>query len=165
MTKNSKAPVWLQKIASLFEPKKVYKKKKTIRKPPHYDLKEIFNEVNSVYFSSSLNLDVSWYGSGITSSKSSIRLGYYNLRTQKIKINRLLDSPQVPKYFVSFILYHEVLHHLYPPICAPRSRRKIHHGLFLQKEKEFERYLEAQTFLKELKKEFFTKKTPTRNSV
>ncbi len=160
----SKKPKWLWKLTTLLQPKKIYRKKMAIKVENHHNLKEIFEEINSQYFSSSLALEIDWAGKGKTDSRSSIRLGCYNMRTQRIKINKILDYPHIPRYFVSFILYHEILHHIYPPVCQLGVKRKIHHPLFKKKEKEFRDYIAAQSFLKDLKKELFTpnplKKTP-----
>jgi hypothetical protein len=59
----------------------------------------------------------------------------------------MLDHPEVPEYCVAFILYHEMLHHVLPPLKGKRGRRQIHHRAFTTKEKEFRDYALAQEFL------------------
>ena len=158
MIKQQKSPTWLQQLTSLLLPKKAPR----VERISHYHLKELFDEINCEYFSNSLeNLSIDWSGRGKTSSKSVIRLGYYNPKKKIIKINRLLDTSRIPKYFISFIIYHEMLHHLLPPLQNFGSRRKIHHVQFSIKEREFKEYAAAQTFMKNLKKElFFDTRTP-----
>lgn len=146
---------WFRKISSLLG---IKKQKEVFLHTPHYNLDEIFQEINTTYFSASLDLDVQWSGTGKTRARTMVRLGSYNLKTQKIKINRLLDSPNVPRYVLSYIVYHEILHHLLPPLQSPGSKRKIHHPLFLQKEKEFQEYERSQAFLKTFKKRLFFSK-------
>jgi hypothetical protein len=146
---------WFHKLTSLL---KIKQSKEIFVHEPHHDLQDIFNEVNAKYFSSRLNLPIGWSGSGKTRARTMVRLGSYNLNTQKIKINRLLDSCHIPRYVLTFIVYHEALHHLFPPLQIPGSKRRIHHHLFLQKEKEFQEYEEAQAFLKTFKKKLFFSK-------
>ncbi|MBX9924667.1 MAG: hypothetical protein K2Y01_11220 [Rhabdochlamydiaceae bacterium] len=155
-----KAPVltprsWLHKISSLLNNKKT---KEVYNHEPYYDLQEIFNEVNSKYFSGRLTIPISWSGTGKTRALTTIRLGSYNLKTQRIKINRLLDAPHIPRIILAYIVYHEALHHLFPPLQSPGSKRRIHHPLFLQKEREFQEYEEVQAFLKTFRKKFFSYK-------
>ncbi len=165
-SRTQKTSVLLRVLTSLFTPKKVYKTKALSRprsKPKakagnHHNLNELFAELNSKYFDNSLSIPVEWSGSGITESKSVVRLGYYSPRKKLIKISRILDYPHVPKFFVSFILYHEILHHILPPYQVFGSKRKIHHREFKQKEKEFHEYQQSQAFLKDFKKELFAQK-------
>jgi hypothetical protein len=168
-TRTQKAPIWFRALTSLFTPKKIHKKKAVCRPKPkpnaglHHNLEELFAEINGKYFENSLAIPVEWSGSGRSSAKSVIRLGYYSPRKKLIKISRILDCPHVPKFFVSFILYHEILHHVLPPYQVFGSKRKIHHGEFKEKEREFQEYEQSQAFLKDFKKELFTPKQRKRN--
>ncbi len=148
---------WFRKLISLL---RIQKKQVPLPRKSFYDLQEIFNEVNATYFSSSLNLPIQWSGSGKTNAKTMVRLGSYHLKTQKIRINRLLDAPHIPRFVLSYVIYHEALHHLFPPLQTPGSRRQIHHPLFQQKEREFQQYEEVQAFLKTFKKRLFFSKEP-----
>jgi hypothetical protein len=163
-TRTQKTPVWFRALTSFFTKKKIYKKRALSKSKPkskagvHHNLNELFDELNTQYFANSLAIPVEWSGSGSTSSKSVVRLGYYSPRKKLIKISRILDYPHVPKFFVSFILYHEILHHILPPYQVFGSKRKIHHREFKQKEREFHEYEQSQTFLKDFKKELFASK-------
>ena len=145
---------WIKKIRSLF-----YPITKTPREPfkAHYDLDKLFEEVNSRYFEGKLTLSVNWYGRGISRARRSIRLAYYNQKTEGIKVSRLLNDPDIPQYFLSYVIYHEILHHIYPPFETETGRRKIHHAKFLEKEKEYHDYTRSQEFLIEFKKMRFRK--------
>jgi hypothetical protein len=119
-----------------------------------HDLKEIFNHLNQQYFENKLDLRIEWFGRQ-SFPKNYIRFGSYNQRSKVIKINRLLDQPQVPFYFVAFIVYHEMLHDAVPPIQVAKRRRSVHHRAFLEREKLFQEYGLAQEFLHNLKKHRF----------
>ncbi len=151
-------------FTSLFKFKKVHRKKIPVKVGEHHNLEELFDEVKAKYFLEPLTLKIDWFGRGSTNSNSLIRLGYYNPKSALIKINRILDSPHAPRYFISFIIYHEILHHISPPLNSIGSKRKIHHPEFKQKEKEFQEYELSQSFLKDLKKKLFISRTHKKSS-
>jgi hypothetical protein len=122
--------------------------RKIVTKGQHYDLQAIFNAINVEYFEGKLNLPITWSGNPNQAARYRRRLGSYNVRTGKIKIHRLLDHPNFPSYFISFVVYHEMLHHLVPPLKA-RGRRLIHHRGFKEKERAFKEYALARKWEKE----------------
>ena len=132
------------------------KKKKVVRRPihtsQHHDLKAIFDRVNHDYFEGKVEVPITWFGSHTHRPRNRFRFGSYNLRTNVVKIHRMLDHPAIPEYCVAFILYHEMLHHVLPPLKVKRGRRQIHHQAFVLREKEFREYPQAQDFLKSLVK-------------
>lgn len=129
----------------------------------HHNLQEITSDVNGRYFGGALDLRVQWHGSKSALPRTQIKLGSYNHETKVIRINRLLDRPTVPKYFVEFIVYHEMLHNVLPPIIIKNRRRRIHHPAFLQREKEFQDYALAKKFLdEEVKRKWLARRAPPR---
>jgi hypothetical protein len=54
----------------------------------------------------------------------------------------------VPEFFVEYIVYHELLHALFPPVAAQGGRRDVHTAEFKRFEKKFPRYREAIEFEK-----------------
>ena len=46
--------------------------------------------------------------------RRSIKLGSYSATERLIRVHPALDRPWVPRYFVSYIVYHEMLHHVIP---------------------------------------------------
>ncbi len=124
---------------------------------PH-NLDELFQEINNIYFSNTLTLKTHWYGTGKTQAKTTIRLGYYDPIRCRIGINRLLNNPEIPKYYLSYIIYHEILHYITPPLQKVFKKRKIHHKEFLEKEKQFIDYDKAQQFLLLFKKTYLPRR-------
>ncbi|MBS0615989.1 MAG: hypothetical protein JSR58_05505 [Verrucomicrobia bacterium] len=120
----------------------------------HHNLRDIYARINEEYFEGRLDLDITWYGNPSFKPKSRIVLGSYNSRLELIKIHRHLDQAHIPHHYVSFIVYHEMLHHVSPPI-QKRGRRKVHHGDFKQKEKVFADYHLAKEFDVQLKEQLF----------
>ncbi len=121
----------------------------------HYDLKAIYEELNTLYFDRKLTLAITWFGSPQRTVKCQRILGLYDFRHELIKIHRLLDHPHFPPYFISYVVYHEMLHSLYPPIRGKRGRNKIHHLEFKEQERCFAEYAIARQWEQENKHLFF----------
>jgi hypothetical protein len=121
-----------------------------------YDLKEIYTSLNNTYFNNTLDLKITWFGNANRSARRHRRLGVYCFEEKLIKIHRLLDSPDFPAYFIAWVVYHEMLHYVYPPLKAKRGRYSIHHCEFRKKEREFADYAVAKRWEKENRRLFFT---------
>jgi len=114
-----------------------------------YDLDQMYEEVNQEYFDQKLDLKITWFGSAKRAAFRVRRLGLYDQRQQLIKIHRLLDNALFPSFFVSYVIYHEMLHHVCPPVHGKRGRRKVHHAAFYQRERQFRDYALARKWEKE----------------
>lgn len=154
----STAMKWPTLIKKLFaKPAPLKPKKGRVRREvlttqgEHHDLAEIYSSVNTKYFDGKIDLPIGWSGNKESRPKTRIVLGTYHLIKKTIRVHRLLDQPHVPRSFVSYIVYHEMLHHVLPPVQVKRRRRKIHHSEFVQREKMFEEYEEASAFMKGLR--------------
>jgi predicted metal-dependent hydrolase len=116
---------------------------KRLRREPgtHHSLEEILQEVNRSQFHGQIEIDrVGW---GVHASWS--RLGHYDPVHQSITISPVLDSPKVPEYVVSYILFHELLHALF----EGRETGGLHHTPeFRKAEKAYPDYAAAQDFLR-----------------
>ncbi|HSX04330.1 MAG TPA: hypothetical protein VLG76_06345 [Rhabdochlamydiaceae bacterium] len=121
----------------------------------HYHLDQIYEKINQHYFEGKLDLKISWFGNHKSVAKRRVILGSYNHRKGLIKIHRVLDHSHIPDYFISFIVYHEMLHHVLPPLWGRYRRRRIHHSEFSAREKQFEEYALAKEFRKGFIKELF----------
>jgi hypothetical protein len=123
----------------------------------YYDLKAIFDLLNQDYFKNKLNLEITWFGSAHRKARRHRKLGLFCFQTNRIKIHRLLDQPHFPPYFVSYVVYHEMLHSICAPIKGRQGRYRIHHPDFKMREKEFVDYTRAKRWEEENKKLFFTR--------
>lgn len=91
---------------------------------------------------------ISWSNRGARKRgrRRTIKFGSYCHKTRVIKIHPALDSADVPDYFVEYIVYHELLHALFPPSAGPDGRRDVHTREFKRFEKKFPRYQDAIAF-------------------
>ncbi len=105
----------------------------------YHDLSELFREINEEYFSGMVAAAITW---GTRSTRYSVRkrtLGSYSGRTNIIRINSVLDRKTIPRYFVAFIVYHEMLHAaMGTPITG--ARRSIHSREVRKRERLFKNY-------------------------
>ena len=134
---------------------KLFRPKKRIHLYPMgitYNLLEIFDELNREYFDAKLSLPITWFGNPLREAKSKRTLGSFHFETSLIRIHRLLDHPHFPPYLISYIVYHEMLHSLYPPLKRRRKGRRVHHSTFEEKEKEFRDYALARAWEKKHRK-------------
>jgi hypothetical protein len=102
----------------------------------YYDLEEIFDSVNKEYFHSRLSCPITW---GTRNPRHVVRkrtLGSYNNHTRTIRIHPILDRKQVPRYFIEFVVYHEMLHADMGTVTA-LGRRSVHSREFRRREKMF----------------------------
>ena len=70
---------------------------------------------------------LTWGRRARSRSRHSLRLGSYDPLTHVVRIHPVLDQPEVPRWFVCFVLAHELLHAKWPPRRG-RGRRWVHHG-------------------------------------
>ena len=151
--------LWPSRSAKKKSGGRLRRKKRAIRvvvDGNHYNLKEIYERVNAHYFDGSVDVQITWFGSQTRKARRRRVLGLYNFHQKLIKIHRLLDQPHFPPYFISYVVYHEMLHHLFPPKEVRRGRRKVHHSDFKLHEKKFAEYSLAKEWEKENYQSFFT---------
>ena len=79
---------------------------------------------------------------GRARARRSIKLGSYCPEERLIRIHPALDARWVPRYFTSFIVYHELLHHLIPARRVGR-RTLLHPPEFCRLERQFKHYERA----------------------
>lgn len=113
-----------------------------------YNLQTTFDELNREYFENRLNLRITWFGKPINRNKNKLTFGLYHDPLKLIKINRLLDSPSFPSYFLEYVVYHEMVHHVCPSYYE-NGVHKIHTREFKKQELKFKHFQLAQKWLEE----------------
>jgi len=111
-----------------------------------HDLLEILADVNDRYFDGQINVLITWGHAERRGRRENprrtIKLGSYNQVDRLIRVHPAIDRNWVPRYFVAYIVYHELLHHVMPATRGS-GRRMLHPPEFLAREKEFRHYERA----------------------
>lgn len=110
-----------------------------------FDLQELLEKVNAEHFEGKIEARIGWGRQTSKRRRKSIRLGVYDHKSREIRIHPALDKPDVPRFFVEFIVFHEMLHQLFP--SARDSGRHVHHPrAFRERERSFPKYDAAMTW-------------------
>ena len=108
-----------------------------------HDLYVIYHAVNDKYFGGAVDALITWGRRGrpaaVKGPRRSIKLGSYSATERLIRVHPALDRSWVPRYFVSYIVFHEMLHHVIPSSHGS-GRRMIHPPVFLARERLFRDY-------------------------
>jgi hypothetical protein len=110
-----------------------------------HDLRDIFGRLNDTYFQGMVDASVGWGRRGQNRDRSqrvSIKLGTYCADRKLIRIHPALDRSWVPRYFVEYVVFHEMLHHMMP-MPVRDGRRELHPPEFREREQRFRHYLRA----------------------
>jgi len=112
----------------------------------HHDLGAIFDELNTLYFGREIEAHIGWGRMGTPPGRRrrrrSIKLGSYLSTGALIRVHPVLDAGWVPRFFVEYIVYHEMLHHVVE-MPVQGGRRCMHGSEFKARERRFARYAEA----------------------
>jgi hypothetical protein len=72
----------------------------------------------------------------------------YDHKAREIRVHPALDRPDVPRFFVEYIVFHEMLHQLFP--SDRHTGRHVHHPrAFRDRERAFPRYEAALAWEKQ----------------
>jgi hypothetical protein len=113
-----------------------------------FDLKALFDELNHRYFQGGIRARIGWGRQSGRRRRKSIRLGVYDHKAREIRVHPALDRPDVPRFFVEYIVFHEMLHQLFP--SDRHTGRHVHHPrAFRDRERAFPRYEAALAWEKQ----------------
>lgn len=106
----------------------------------HHDLLTVFGQLNDRYFGGTMDALVTWGRMPkVTLPRRTIKLGSYSAVERLIRIHPALDHGWVPRYFVAYVVYHEMLHHVVAsPVVA--GRKILHPPAFMERERLFRDY-------------------------
>ncbi len=121
------------------------RKKITVTQGHVYNLEEIFDDLNRRFFFGLMARPLMTW----SERRSRQSLGHYDPAHNTIVVSRIFDSPQVPKFAIEYLVYHEMLH-LKHPVKLRGSRRCVHSREFAAEERLFTDFDKAQLFLKQL---------------
>ncbi|MBA3459267.1 MAG: hypothetical protein H0T46_04855 [Deltaproteobacteria bacterium] len=112
----------------------------------NHDLRQIYDELNVRYFEGKIEAAITWGArTGRVRRRNSIKMGSYSVEDRLIRIHRSLDRSFVPRFFVEWIVFHEMLHQVHD-IRVKNGRREFHSKEFLADEAQFEHYEQARSW-------------------
>lgn len=119
----------------------------------HYDLAELYDEVNAAEFDGAVTAQITWgvmlpVGGG---RSGHFRLGSYTDAKNLIRIHPVLDNVEVPRFVVRSIVFHEMLHAFLGIEKEDGKRRKIHHAAFRQREQQYRDHAAAEAWISNAK--------------
>jgi hypothetical protein len=110
-----------------------------------FDLRRIFERVKERHFPGKLRgYRVVWGRRRRERPREYFVFGSIQEEDRVIRIHPLLDQPWVPRWFLEYVLYHEMLHSVVPDETDAAGRRRVHTEEFYRREKAFPRYRRAR---------------------
>jgi hypothetical protein len=115
-----------------------------VTKGKRHDLLAIYEALNEKYFGGEVTALVTWGKPGTKrdDKRKTIKLGSYSALDRLIRVHPVLDRLWVPRYFVAYVVYHEMLHHVIPSSHGV-GRRMLHPPEFAEREARFRHYERA----------------------
>src|SRR5262245_50826489 len=116
----------------------------------HHDLQDIYLQLNQRYFSNQIAATIT-YGPApkACAPRKSIKMGSYSAETKVIRIHPALDQKRVPRFFVEWIVFHEMLHSVHRARRGGDGRRCVHTPEFLAQERTFHDFRRARRWERE----------------
>ena len=117
------------------------------------DLREVFADLNERYFEGRVAAGITWGKSSIASRcgrrrSASLQLGSYSYEDRLIRLHRVLDHPEVPRYVVEAVVFHEMLHADMPPEIRG-GKRLFHTPEFRRRERQYRNLTRAERWIGE----------------
>lgn len=110
----------------------------------YFDLRKIFDQLNKRHFGGRLRgYKVVWGRRRKQRPKDYFVFGTIQEDDRVIRINPWLDQTFVPRWFLEYVLYHEMLHSVVPDETR-RGRRLVHTEEFNRRERKFPQYHRAR---------------------
>jgi len=113
----------------------------------HHDLSAIYDRLNRDYFDGVLDARISWGIARRPAQRRSIKVGSFSVEDRLIRVHPLLDHEKVPRYFLDWIVFHEMLHGKHA-ILKVDGRRCFHPPEFAEDERRFPDYERARQWEK-----------------
>jgi hypothetical protein len=111
-----------------------------------HDLAEIAAALVRDFFKDELGAaapPITWGRRAKSRSRHTLRLGSYDYSRGVVRMHPVLDQPAVPRWFVRFVLFHELLHAALGDTPEPGVRKRHHGPVFRERERAFEDYARA----------------------
>lgn len=113
-----------------------------------FDLQEVFDGLNRRYFGGTLQARITWGPAMFRANQKSMKMGSFSVEDRIIRVHPALDRADVPRFFLEWIVFHEMLHGRLE-IRRKAGRRCFHPPEFLALERQFCDYERAAAWEKQ----------------
>ncbi len=112
-----------------------------------FNLRAIFDKLNARYFRNRLrDYSIVWGRRRKARPRDLIVFGTIQEEDRLIKIHPLLDRRCIPRWFVEYVMYHEMCHAVIRDRYDTSGRRIVHHEGFFARERKFHWFRRAKTW-------------------
>ena len=116
----------------------------------YFDLQTVFDKLKAKYFPRKLSgYTITWGRRRRLPPRDYFVFGTIQEEDRIIRIHPLLDQRFVPRWFLEYVVYHEMLHSVVPDRYDESGRRIIHHDEFNRRERKFPHYRRARKWEEE----------------
>jgi len=122
----------------------------------HFDLQDLYRQVNEKYFNNEMGLNIAWFKPTYKKFRH-ITFGSYDRQYKLIRINKLLDHESVASQYMEYLIFHEILHEVYPSKVLKSGRCQMHGKEFKEHEKRFPDFAQMKKFEKYFMKNIWRK--------
>jgi len=111
----------------------------------YFDLQAIFDKLNDRYFGNRLRrYTIMWGQRRRERPTNEIVFGTIQEEDRMIRVHPLLDRAFIPRWFVEYVVYHEMCHAVVPDRYTKSGRRVVHHDGFWQRERKYRFFKRAK---------------------
>jgi hypothetical protein len=111
-----------------------------------YDLQEIFDRLNSLYFNDRIVAELAWMDPTRPKvDRKTFIFARYCPVNLRIVVNRKLDHPRIPSYCIEQVMHHEMLHQKHGGVRI-NNRTYFHTRAFRAEERRYEKFALAESF-------------------
>jgi hypothetical protein len=108
----------------------------------HHDLERIAREILEGELRADFGPErgpprLTWGRTGARRPRRGLRLGSYDAELALVRIHPALDQAAVPDWFVRYVLFHELLHAVHPPVRSADGRWIRHGTAFREREQAY----------------------------
>ncbi len=112
-----------------------------------FNLRAIFDKMNARYFRNRIkDYRIVWGRRRKIRPRETMIFGTIQEQDRMIRIHPLLDRGFVPRWFVEYVVYHEMLHSVVADLYDEQGRRIVHHDKFFEKERRFHWFRRAKAW-------------------
>ena len=113
----------------------------------YHNLRELFDELNADYFHNACVSEITWGRAGTPQRRvrRSIQLGVFDPELKLIRIHPSLDQSFVPRFYVRWIIFHEMLHEILG-VRSEGGRRQVHPPEFVALEESYPDYAQCMAW-------------------